>query len=260
MSKVVPSQVISFIDEVLPAAQNNPTMRLGGDRASDLAGILSLVRDIPPELIQLSGADYTDFIVGVSGLEYMIRTWESRGAGVNATQKIRGAHPVVLIRRTIAKCPDESPSPATVELAFIADDDFRNSIRSDISAASSSLHNGEWKGATVLAGSATEALLLWAIQDRASASMVSAAVEELIGSEFSRPRNLDPETWNLHQYIEVAAALALITAESADQARLAKQFRNLIHPGRSKRLSQACDRATALSALAAVEHVVRDLQ
>lgn len=41
--------------------------------------------------------------------------------------------------------------------------------------------------------------------------------------------------------------------------RLAKDFRNLIHPGAAQRLAQNCDRATALSAVAAVEHVVRDI-
>ncbi len=71
---------------------------------------------------------------------------------------------------------------------------------------------------------------------------------------------MNPESWGLHQYIDVAAELDLISDESADQARLAKEYRNLIHPGRSARLAQVCDRATALSALAAVEHVVRDLE
>jgi hypothetical protein len=47
--------------------------------------------------------------------------------------------------------------------------------------------------------------------------------------------------------------------DTAQQARLGKDFRNLIHPGRASRLGKICDRGTALSALAAVEHVVRDL-
>ncbi len=260
MPRVVPSQVISFIDEIFPSAQNDPKMRIAADYAPHLAGILRLIGDIPPELIQLSGADYTELIMGISGLDHMIRTWETRGHGVKPPQRVRGAHPVILIRRTLAKCPDESPSPATAELAFIADADLRASIRNDISAASNALHNAEWKGATVLAGSATEALLLWAIQKK-SHSDVSAAVTTLIDAgRCPKPHDMDPETSDLHQYIEVAAELGLVSDESANQARLAKQFRNLIHPGRSARLAQACDRATALSALAAVEHVVRDLR
>src|SRR2546429_6882967 len=34
----------------------------------------------------------------------------------------------------------------------------------------------------------------------------------------------------------------------------------LIHPGRAQRLAQNCDRGTALSCVAALEHVVRDLR
>jgi hypothetical protein len=68
-----------------------------------------------------------------------------------------------------------------------------------------------------------------------------------------------PEDWGLHEYIEVSVELGVISSDTAVQCRLAKNYRNLIHPGRAARLSQACDRATALSAEAGVEHVVRDL-
>jgi hypothetical protein len=43
------------------------------------------------------------------------------------------------------------------------------------------------------------------------------------------------------------------------QCRLAKDYHNLIHPGRAQRLAQVCNRGTALSAVAAVEHVVNGL-
>src|SRR5438876_12078706 len=56
--------------------------------------------------------------------------------------------------------------------------------------------------------------------------------------------NLD--RWNLHEYIEVAANLKLIKPNTAKQTRLAKDFRNFIHPGVAKRLGEKCDRATAL--------------
>jgi hypothetical protein len=69
----------------------------------------------------------------------------------------------------------------------------------------------------------------------------------------------DPNDWGLDGYIKVARVLAPIEEETEKQAGLAKGFRNLIHPGRSARLARVCDRGTALSALAAVELVVRDL-
>ena len=67
------------------------------------------------------------------------------------------------------------------------------------------------------------------------------------------------EKWDLHEYTEVAAQLGIIKADTAAQVRLARTVRNLIHPGRAQRLGQKADRFTALSALAAVEGIARDL-
>jgi hypothetical protein len=69
----------------------------------------------------------------------------------------------------------------------------------------------------------------------------------------------DPEEWTLHHYVEIEAHLGIIKPDTVTEARLAKKFRNLIHPGRAQRLGQKCDRGTALSSVAALDHVVRDL-
>jgi hypothetical protein len=53
--------------------------------------------------------------------------------------------------------------------------------------------------------------------------------------------------------------LDLLRPDTSTAAKLAKNFRNLIHPGRAARLAQTCDRATAYSAIGALEHVIRDL-
>jgi hypothetical protein len=71
--------------------------------------------------------------------------------------------------------------------------------------------------------------------------------------------NLEGPGWHLHEYVEVAAHLGIVKTDTASQVRLAKDARNLVHPGRATRLQQKCDRGTALTALAAVEAVVRDL-
>jgi len=104
-----------------------------------------------------------------------------------------------------------------------------------------------------LAGSVVEALLLWALLQQNQVTISATAAK--LGLKVS-PKL---EDWGLHQYIEVAAELNVITADTATQCRLAKDFRNLIHPGRAQRLAQVCNRGTALSAVAAVEHVVNDL-
>ncbi|PYT91550.1 MAG: hypothetical protein DMG36_17890 [Acidobacteria bacterium] len=89
---------------------------------------------------------------------------------------------------------------------------------------------------------------------------VPAAVAALVGNKtFGKQPPSDPEEWVLHHYVEVATHLAIIKPDTATEARLAKDFRNLIHPGRAQRLAQKCDRGTALSSVAALELVVRDL-
>jgi hypothetical protein len=117
----------------------------------------------------------------------------------------------------------------------------------------------------VLAGSATEALLLWAIQEaeRNTAGSIAGAVAALRSAGTfgqQQPSSNNPERWYFVELIEVAHQLGKIGADAAKQVRLCKDFRNLIHPGRAIRLGQICDRATALSALAGVELVVRDLK
>jgi ribosomal protein L30E len=138
--------------------------------------------------------------------------------------------------------------------------EFRQSLRIDISNATRALANAEWKAATVLAGSVVEALLLWALLQRPTDIPKAIAALLKKGTLGKDPgTNLESESWVLHVYIEVAAELNVIKTDTATQARLAKNFRNLIHPGRTLRLGQVCNRGTALSALAAVEHVVGDL-
>ena len=98
-----------------------------------------------------------------------------------------------------------------------------------------------------------EALLLWALQQQNPSAVSGAAARRSLNVS----SNL--EKWSLYEYIEVASELTLITAETATQCMLAKDFRNLIHPGRAQRLAQECNRGTAFSAVAAMEHVINDL-
>jgi hypothetical protein len=177
--------------------------------------------------------------------------------------------PLVLLRRVLLRCSDEAATADTAELVFIADEELRESIRRDISAANRDLINGEWKGATVLAGAATEALLLWAIEckvedlsgaKRDPKTDIPVGVNSAVAAKrLGRKPPTDVEQWHLSDYIEVALELNLIAESTAKQARLANDFRNLIHPGRAARLDAQCDLGTAHGTLAAVAHVVRDL-
>ena len=163
-----------------------------------------------------------------------------------------------MTRRALPKCPDEYPPPTTTELLFIKDDALRESIRQDIGAAHRALNNYEWKAATVLAGAAIEALLHWRLREQLPGAVtVDNAVKALSGTKKLPFSQID--RWDLHQFIEVAAQLNLLNSDTCSAAKLAQNFRNLIHPGRAARLAQTCDRATAYSAIGALEHVIRDL-
>jgi hypothetical protein len=257
MARVMPSQVVQTIDEMFPhARQNTQGVPLSGHSAS-LFGIVTLVKDVPEELIILPSTDYADLVLARSTIEDMVAHWRERGA-VMPPPPVNGFDAVTVIRRVMSKCPDEYPPPTTTELLFITDLELRNSIRQDVGAATRALLNNEWKAATVLAGAAIEALLHWRLQQPPpSATEIDSAVMSLTGTR--KLPFADIDRWDLDQFIEVAAKLNLLEPDPVSAVKLAKNFRNLIHPGRAARLGQKCDRATAYSTIGAMEHVIREL-
>lgn len=261
MPRVVPSQVRDFIAGIhLP---QHAVVRINDVGPHVLSALLDLVEQIPNELFTMDSKAYELLILAKATIKDILATWR---ANQNANQKLRdftfrrSDDPLARISNALAMCPDESPAPSTSEISFVTDADLRTNLRNDIGAINLALSNGEWKAATVLAGSAIEALLLWALQQRQQVDITSALASlrtagTLTGKQASGPL----EEWHLHEYIEVAIQLGIIKKETAIQSRLAKDFRNLIHPGRAQRLGQESNRGTALSSVAALEHVVRDL-
>ena len=122
------------------------------------------------------------------------------------------------------------------------------SLRTDISTASSALRNSEWKAATVLEGSVIEALRFWELKQHPQGEVRELAI-----------RKDDLDKWHLPQYIEAAGKLECVGKDTITGAQMAKDYRNLIHPGASKRAGQVCDLRSAHHAVAALDHVVRDL-
>jgi len=230
--------------------------------APKLSTVLELVGQIPDELLTMDHDAYTSFVNAKATIKNILETWtanQNAGQTLLAFNFHRSHNPLAKILEALAKCPDEAPAPGTSELNFITDADLRTNLRNDIGAVNRALSNGEWKAATVLAGSAAEALLLWALQQRPPATVTGAVAVARTGGNLTTIPDSNLERWNLHEYIEVAAQLGIINSNTAIQTRLAKNFRNFIHPGVAQRLNEKCDRATALSAVAGVEHIVRDL-
>jgi len=204
MPKVVPSQLLTLIDQVFPHITTTPRFPVYSGNAATLSAIVSLTDDIPEELITISGEDYSDLVHALESLAHSVEHWNQRG-GDEPPPYIKGKSPVAIVREMLAKCPDQSPSPTTTDLMFISDVMLRDSIRIDLSTAGSALHNGEWKASTVLAGAVVEALLLWAIQAK-PAQLASLTLKP------SQP----PERWDLANLIDVASRLSIIQQNTAD--------------------------------------------
>jgi hypothetical protein len=181
MVRIMPSQVVQTIDELFPHAIN-PSSRgmLLAQHSSRLLGILNLVRSIPEELITLNPADYADLVLAESTIEEHMALWRNRDGEM---AHVKGSDAVTVIRRVLARCPDEYPPSTTTELVFVKDVELRDSIRRDIGAANRALNNAEWKAATVLAGASIEALLHWRLQEPAPGpTVVKSAVAALVSN------------------------------------------------------------------------------
>ncbi len=228
---------------------------LGWPDAVRLTGIMAAVDAIPTELLMVSGAELANFVQAKATLTGLIQQVRTLG---NIAQGVPGRH-LTQVRCILQRCPDRVVPAAVSTLSFLNDADLQDALRADMASVEVSLREADWKPATVMAGSVIEALLLWAVLQKPR-PIVDANVTALVAKgAIQKPRSASPEYWDLHQFIEIAAALAIIKADTATQARLAKDFRNFVHPGKAARLQQKCDRGTAYAAMAALQFVIRDL-
>ena len=262
----MPSQVVAVIRRLFPELIRAPAVPIFAGHLNTMIAIVDLVKQIPQDLITVSVDDYAELICATTLIEEMNKFRVARGdnfsiAPVATSPGTAGRNAAAVIYGILSKCPDEYPPTTTTDLAFIPDPQLRESIRGDIGAVNRALSHAEWKAANVLAGSAIEALLHWKLsQPSLTSAQIAAAVQARVGRrEMVNPRSLDLDTWTLEHFIGVAHEFGYIKDNTLSEAKLAQNYRNLIHPGRVARLDETCDRGTAFSAVAALEHVVRDL-
>jgi hypothetical protein len=261
MPPITPTQAVTTINLLFPhTRQSAQVSTYSWGNANALRGIINLVREIPPELIVVQEHVYTDMVLAVSAIQNQLDIWMYRGdIGLLGSVKDK--------TRFVWSCkpsPDEYPPPPTTsELIFITDTVLRDSIRGDLGAAERAFANFEWKAATILAGAAIEALLHWRLdQPPPTSTEIDNSVNALVATGVLRTKPpLNRDNWSLRHFIEVSGYLTIIRANTVAAANLVRDFRNLIHPGRAARTGQSCNRGTAArSAVAALDHVVRDLK
>jgi hypothetical protein len=222
-----------------------------------LDGILDLFDRIPEELLATAGDEYPRLIMFAASLRGAVQMGKMFRPSASEPGSCTNLYPVpahrmlnflTLFYQSLSKCSDEAPSAATHGLDFIKPESTRSAMRLDLSSVETVYHNGEWKAATVLGGAVMEALLLWAIQQKSSATSPIAGAPQT-----------DPTNWKAKQLIGAATNAKLISQETSSYAHLAKDARDLIHPARVLKEGYGCDQSTAAGAIAAVYAIIRDL-
>jgi hypothetical protein len=218
--------------------------------ATQCTAVIALLDAIPSRLLSaLATEDRTKLVVARGALSSQI---EDSPASFPLSRITPYGHTALwIIGDVLGKCPDELPDQKFKVLEFIKDDDLRASIELDLSAAHSALANSEFKASTVMAGSAIEALLLWALKD----DRIYGA-GKLLGFTPYPSGAPDMDRWMLDTYIKAADHAKLLDADTKKALELAQNYRNLIHAGRTERLGAKCNRGTAHSAVGALESLV----
>src|SRR5262249_41966626 len=234
----LPSQVVQAIDSMFGPNRNELDGRaLSHDYRAEIHALLTLLEEIPRDLVDLPSSEYLEFFRCRAVLATALARWN--GGDIARVRDVGGKDPVERIRRLMKQCQDELP-PREPELPFITDADIRLGIEDRIHAAWTDFNAREWMGATVLAGAALEALLLWALKQVKFAEAPKRPLDQL----------------HLAELIHLARGNGVIDNDSARQAGLARDACNLIHPGKALRSGEICNKTTALTALTAVYRVI----
>ena len=264
MARIVPSLVVRVIEAAYPwaAATLDGHRAFDGylelDQAPNVSMILEMTERIPTELLPFDADDHATFMAASGMMRGALMSWSS-GGGSNHAAKLgpsavfKNRHPVVALLDVLRRSPDETAGIVSSGMEFIVDASAREDVRIDVANAHRALGNGEFKAATVLAGSVIEALLLWAVK-QADAAALDAVVRSDENATLLLKRGA--EHWHLSDYIRIARGLGSIDETAAKAATLAGEFRNLIHPGRVLRSGNRCDQGTALSALGAMHRII----
>jgi len=261
--RVVPSQIVTFLRANFHNCQDDlsdvPVLHYQNHRV--VAIFLDLLDAVPSELLVLNPEDMAKYAIAHSAIKLANTLWSANriDGAVKPMKELNGLHPFKVMYDLLAKSKDEAADASVAGLNFIRDEAFQEILRLDISSANRALGNGEWKAATVLAGSIIEALLLWAVKNQTGAAHSAAATALVASGTLGKKPDSNLDRWGLHDLIEVAAHLELIGETTACGARLAKDFRNLIHPGRAVRTGLQATLGGAQIALGALDFVIQDL-
>jgi hypothetical protein len=70
MPRVVPSQVVEFIDGVFPFARSQTRYNVDVQFKDRVMALLRLIEELPSELLTMDGAAYNSFVLGLNYEEH----------------------------------------------------------------------------------------------------------------------------------------------------------------------------------------------
>jgi hypothetical protein len=249
---VVPSQIVRLVRDHYPQLAEHTNLASAAE-AGFLAGVIAAVKQLPEGIVPADMA--TRFATTVGSIEAAVQSCAPDPRRGHLT----GRHVTELLV-LLAAFPDEPFRPDDRALQFIDDEAFRRTLSVDIAAGHRALARGEWKAATVLAGSVIEALCLWIIRrEAADAAGETARRLQREGRLGGRGVPNDLLNWHAPELIEVAFTHGFIEQDTVQVARTTKDYRNLIHPGRELRTGQQCTEGVAHIAVGAMQRVVENL-
>jgi hypothetical protein len=238
MPKVVPTQIVTFIDGDFSFAEVGRDYNVDMQFRDCVSALLRLVDELPDNLITFDGENYNRFVRAVETMRSTIGVWQSVGASTGDLYHRRLGAAITELGRLLMDLDDERTPATTAGLSFIEDHDLRESIRADIAAADAAFAGQGWKATTVLGGAVVEALLLWAIVQRTRSEVSDAIIKLKTVKRLSPKIGSDPQGWSLEIYKVVAEELGIISDNAVLLITLAQGFRNLIHPGKAIRTGE----------------------
>jgi hypothetical protein len=247
MPRAFPSQITGYLAATFkqPESLNHATVH---SYIGAVEGFLDLYKQLPDELIRLSPEDHAALVTAIGTIR--IGTDQFRQtSNPESLRPVGGA--LGNAWRLIATLKDEAASTSH-DLTFITDAVLQEMIGLDLSAVATDLQSGEWKGATIIAGSCCEALLLYGLQttETKKQGTIAGAVSALTWpSKPPKASDLTDRSWDLFSYTEVAHQTGLISDSTKAELTLARNYRNLIHPAKTVREQVRCDRGPPISPL-----------
>lgn len=261
---VLPSQVVAFVDAAIPdaariQAEGSP-LSIDYSENAFLRALSELIERMD-EILLPTGEEYVTYVAAVSAIDAILNEWQSRDV-TRPLKRVPGTdeNPVITIRKILEHCPDQRIPEKIVGFEFIADDHYRRQLLMEMLSVEDLLKDSQWKAVMVMASSLMEAIFCECLMNVPAADLEPAVKAAIADGAVRKNTKGNPENWNLPTYVHVARQVGLITERTKQQALLAGDYRNLVHPGKTRREAVTCNRATALSVVAGLEHVVDDIE